>query len=311
MRGAGSPSTSPQPASAAVFGASRFVELPVSGPGTDAAPPASRRLHYAERGTGDVTVVFESGMGLGRTMWGLVAPAVAEHARVVVYDRAGLGLSERAGAVDAPRGLDALAADLGALLDHLGDGPFVLVGQSWGGPIVRAAAAAHPSRVAGLVLVDPTDERCALYFADSSAKRFEASAKLMPALARLGLYRALGAGPGKVLPDQARRDHRAEDFTRAAALAAAAEMRPFLDDLKRMRTAPPATDGIPTTIVSGTKPGFGEREIREAVTAAHRESAAAHPLGRLVEAAGSGHLVHLTEPRIVVDEVLRMVHGTV
>ena len=72
----------------------------------------------------------------------------------VVYDRSGLG---RSPADPKSRTLHRLASDL---LDHLGHGPFVLVAHSWGGPIVRVAAAASPGRVAGLVLVDQTDEGC-------------------------------------------------------------------------------------------------------------------------------------------------------
>lgn len=66
------------------------------------------------------------------------------------------------------RRLHTLAEDLGDLLDHLErvgpGGPFLLVGHSWGGPLVRLAAAAQPARVAGPVLVDPTDESCDLLF---------------------------------------------------------------------------------------------------------------------------------------------------
>ncbi|MGW0594332.1 alpha/beta fold hydrolase [Streptosporangium sp. NPDC002607] len=38
-----------------------------------------------------------------------------------------------------------------------GQGPFILVGHSAGGPIIRLAAAGRADRIAGLVLVDPTD----------------------------------------------------------------------------------------------------------------------------------------------------------
>ncbi|WFR63096.1 alpha/beta hydrolase [Paenibacillus amylolyticus] len=81
------------------FGSSAFVET-----------RDGRKLHYMFRGTGDLTVVFESGMGASRSNWGLVAPAIAGYARAVVYDRAGAGRSD----VDsAPAALNALQGILG------------------------------------------------------------------------------------------------------------------------------------------------------------------------------------------------------
>lgn len=49
-----------------------------------------------------------------------------------------------------------MADDLGDLLAQL-DGPFVLVGQGWGGLIAGLAAAPSPLRVSRLLLVDPPD----------------------------------------------------------------------------------------------------------------------------------------------------------
>src|SRR5688572_11787247 len=146
-----------------------------------------RELYAERRGDGAPVVVFESGMGVSRNMWGAVAPAVAEHTTTVVYDRAGLGRSQRD---HEARDLARLAGDLVDVLDHLGGGPFVLVGHSWGGAVVRTAAAARPDRVAGLVLVDPTDERCDLFFSKGNARQTRAMTVLLPALARLGLVRA-------------------------------------------------------------------------------------------------------------------------
>ncbi|SHS49715.1 transmembrane protein [Mycobacteroides abscessus subsp. abscessus] len=53
-----------------------------------------RALHYQVAGSGEPTVVFESGMGFSRTAWGLVQPLVAQRLRSVVYDRANLGRSD-------------------------------------------------------------------------------------------------------------------------------------------------------------------------------------------------------------------------
>ncbi|WP_405155174.1 alpha/beta fold hydrolase [Paenibacillus sp. FSL K6-0108] len=140
------------------FGSSAFIQT-----------RDGRKLHYMSKGAGDLTVVFESGMGLSRSTWGLVAPAIAEHARAVVYDRAGAGRSEFD---SAPRNLRRIAEDLDDLLTGLGPGLFILVGHSWGGPIVRAAAASNLSSIRGIVLVDPSDEHCGLYFSKAAKINF-------------------------------------------------------------------------------------------------------------------------------------------
>ncbi|MFJ7242872.1 alpha/beta fold hydrolase [Streptomyces olivaceus] len=72
----------------------------------------------------------------------MLQPAVAPHARAVAYDRSGLG---RSTPDPAGRTLARMADDLGALLDHFGPGPFLLVGHSAGGPLVRLAASRAPT----------------------------------------------------------------------------------------------------------------------------------------------------------------------
>ncbi|GAA3291405.1 alpha/beta hydrolase [Dactylosporangium vinaceum] len=259
-----------------------------------------RRLHYMAGGDGETTVVFVSGMGLSRSVWGLVQPLVAERTRAVVYDRAGTGRSDDD---PEPRCLGRMASDLDALLRDLGDGPYVLVGHSWGAPLARAAAAAEPGRIKGLVLVDPTDEQCELYFAKSARRRFAWTKRLVPAMARAGLYR-LGCRPGMVQPPDVAAEHRAEDFTVRAARTMAAELECFLDDLPTLRDEPPHLGDLPVTVISGTAPAKYDRAVRAAVTDAHRRAADALPNGRLVQARSSGHLVMFTEPELVAAEVI-------
>ena len=273
------------------FGTSGFVVL-----------EGGRRLHYMERGVGDVTVVFESGMGFSRSTWGLIAPVIGDCTRTVVYDRAGLGRSD---VDEEPRTLERLADDLDHLLTSLGEGPFLLVGHSWGGPIVRAVAAAHPERIAGIVLVDQTDENCALYFENSTAKRFAASGPMVQTLARLKLYKLIGGRSGRVQPADVTADHLAEDFTTRAAATTSAELRDLLTDLAGLRDAPLDLHGTPVTVISGTAPARGDGGLRASLTAAHRETAAA--LGaEFTEAQQSGHLVMFTEPQLVVDEIVSL-----
>lgn len=81
----------------------------------------------------------------------LVAPALAQCARVICYDRAGLGDSSPP---TQGRGLDAFLAELDAVLTAQVAGPAVLVGHSMGGLIAHAYALRSPDQVVGLVLID-------------------------------------------------------------------------------------------------------------------------------------------------------------
>lgn len=81
----------------------------------------------------------------------LIAPALAQFARVISYDRAGLGDSSPP---TQGRGLAAFLAELDAVLTAQVAGPAMLVGHSLGGLIAHAYALRSPDRVAGLVLID-------------------------------------------------------------------------------------------------------------------------------------------------------------
>ncbi|WP_434748059.1 alpha/beta fold hydrolase [Paenibacillus amylolyticus] len=262
-----------------------------------------RKLHYMSKGTGEVTVVFESGMGVSRSTWGLVVPAIAEHARTVVYDRAGAGRSD----VDSsPRTLTRIAEDLNELLVALGKGPFILVGHSWGGPIVRAAAATNLSRLRGIILIDPSDEHCELYFSRMAKVGFAVNGAFIPALARVGLYRFLGIKDFLSQPADIVADHRREDFTVQAAQTMAAEGKNFLRELKLLQEQPPKLGDLEVSIISGTLAGKGERKIRPVVVEAHRQTVSQLSNARWVEAAHSGHMVMFTDPEVITGEILRM-----
>lgn len=111
------------------------------------------RLHLHSQGAGEPTVVLEAGLAATSLSWSYVQPEVAKFTRVCSYDRAGLGWS---GTGRAPRTVQAMVAELKLLLHKAGfRGPFILVGHSFGGLLIRAYAAFYPEDVAGLVFVDP------------------------------------------------------------------------------------------------------------------------------------------------------------
>jgi pimeloyl-ACP methyl ester carboxylesterase len=266
-----------------------------------------RELHAVVYGEGSPTVVFEAGMGASRSSWGAVLPGVAERTTAVVYDRSGLG---RSPADPGPRDLRRLVDDLVDVLDHLADrgsAPFVLVGHSWGGPIIRGAAAQRPDRVAGLVLVDATDELCDLITTKGNERLERWSRPVVPVLARLGLVRMMVKQQAASLPEPARGEMIAEDGTPTSMRAYQAESAPSIPDLRRLRAHPEPQPDVPVTLISGGKSGRLGRKRRDALVAAHRTRAEAAPRGRHVIAPDSGHYVPFTDPALVTAEILRLI----
>ncbi len=118
-----------------------------------------RRLHLWRAGEGSPAVVVAPSLGEPGDGWAEIQRRLAEHTTVVVYDRAGLGWSDPGRWPTGRR----MVADLHALLNAAGvPAPYVLVGHSVGGLLVRLYQATHPEQVAALLLVDsshPGQER--------------------------------------------------------------------------------------------------------------------------------------------------------
>jgi pimeloyl-ACP methyl ester carboxylesterase len=114
------------------------------------------QLNLQSAGKGNPTVVLVPGGGGISTGWDRVQPGVARFTRVCSYDPAGAGESEPSPAAGS---LQQSVNELHRLLLNARiRGPYVLVGQSWGGAIARVYASQHPELVAGMVLVDSTHE---------------------------------------------------------------------------------------------------------------------------------------------------------
>jgi pimeloyl-ACP methyl ester carboxylesterase len=114
-------------------------------------------LHMMSLGEGEFTVIFESGFGSDLSHWRNVAAQISTKAKVVVYSRAGAGKSEP---IDNARTLLESTNELQQLIAKANlKPPFIFVGHSYGAHIIRTHAAQHPSEVAGLVFVEPANEK--------------------------------------------------------------------------------------------------------------------------------------------------------
>lgn len=117
------------------------------------------KLHLNCTGTRhgtDPLVVFESGAGGTSYDWYFVQRDLSASTRACSYDRAGTAWSDVG---PHPRTIHQMEYELHKLLEVAGEKPpYILVGHSFGGIMVRVFQHEHPQDVAGMVLVDAASD---------------------------------------------------------------------------------------------------------------------------------------------------------
>jgi pimeloyl-ACP methyl ester carboxylesterase len=271
--------------------------------------PDGRRLRAVLGGQGDgVLVVFEAGMSAPASSWIHTQREISAHTRTLAYDRAGYGGSDPD---PHARTLERIVDDLTALLDALDETqPVLLVGHSWGGPIIRLFAHRHPGRVGGLVFVDAT---LAEAMPARNARLIARAFTFMSLLARLGGQRLIlrltlprGASP-EVSDDEL--DIMARDYACSQAMRAgrreAAHIIPALPVLRRLQAA--GLPDVPTICLQAGRVERGMSTMRPLFnrTAADLMAAARH--GRVIVVEGAGHLLPQEDPAAVRTAILEVV----
>lgn len=267
-----------------------------------------RALFLMEKGiakAGEPTIVFEAGMAAPRSSWGLVQPALPESVHSIAYDRAGLG---RSVPDPQPRTVARMADDLDDLLDALGERSFVLVATSGGSLVVRAVTDRRPERIAGLVLVDPTDEGCEAVFAPSFRRLERFAHHISVALARIRLLERLYNSFLLRLPPDSQADFRNEGFTMRAMRTRGEELKGMIAEMNILRGRPGKPMDVPVTVISGALADMGmSPRLRADAIESHARRAALSTSGRHVIAEHSGHMVPFSEPELILAEIMRLV----
>jgi pimeloyl-ACP methyl ester carboxylesterase len=278
-----------------------------SGPPRPPGPGPARWL----AGTGPMTVVLESGLGASGVGWARVAAELTAVARVLRYDRRGLGAGPPTAHRD--RALGTLVDELLGVVDAAGvPGPVVLVGHSWGASIVRLAALRRPELVAGLVLVEPVPDRWLLRWGTPlrlvgtlvyRALQAAASTGLLRVLVRSGTVQRWFAGRRGALPARVRAELLDEVCRPAHHVAG---RREFVDmstgsraELAALEEFRPA--GCPVLVISGGAPGWPGARL----TAAHAQLARAYGADHVV-LGSAGHLLPREQPVRIAGLVARV-----
>lgn len=242
-----------------------------------------RRLHCFVYGSSGPTVVLVSGFRAPQEYWNPIVPGIAEVTTVVTYDRPGYGQSERG---DLPVHGRQTAADLHVLLEKLGvPKPYLLVGHSYGGRIVRLFASAYPGDTAGLVLEEAGHE-------DLPDAQLEAlTGKDRETLAAM-------IAPFRTVPPEPRTE---TDFM-AETVAQLRRSGPLPHVPLVVVTAAPRGSGLPPVFSPE-----GQAALAAVAGAMQRKLADLIPGGEQILVEGAGHNVHVEKPEAMLEPIRAMI----
>ena len=257
----------------------------------------SHRMHIHCTGSGSPVVVFDSGLGGNSLEWVKVQPAVSRFTRACTYDRSGYGWSDVG---PFPRLASRSAEELARLLIYASEpGPYVLVGHSIGGFNIRRFAHDHPSRIAGLVLVDAANEH--------QFERFEQNGIRVP-IAPKGATFVIGnhweVPDG--LPAELRETAQALVLRSSAIRSLYSELHTMRDSALQVQALDVPPERPAVVIARGDPPGDAKPKLvkmAEVWRQMQHELADSLPGSRFVTVEGSGHHVHLDRPEVVIDAV--------
>jgi pimeloyl-ACP methyl ester carboxylesterase len=290
------------------------------------------RLHFRCEGEGDPAVIFEAGIAASSLSWSRVQPRVAEFSRACSYDRAGLAWSE---ATKRPRSISALVSELAVLLQRAAvPPPYVLVGHSFGGIIIRAFAREHSTKVAALVFVDtlhpaewcdPSQRQRHLLRGGVFLSRIGGVLASI-GIVRLSLSMLSGGAPGA-----------AQRFSRVFGPTAAAFLERIVGEVQKLPaevlpsvqahwSSPKAFIGmrrqlsmLPSCCSDVSKGGDPFDDIPIVVLSAGKKDprwlaadaslAQTSSLGRHIVSSRSGHWIHLDDPELVVGVIREIVES--
>ncbi len=251
-------------------------------------------LGLEHRSPGEPVILLQSGAGTALEGWGDWPLALSELAPVVGYDRPGLGESPFDGVDPIPQRVATHARELLRVLQI--PPPYLLVGHSWGGPLILYFAAQYPDEVVGMVYLDPADPRISrseLFLTDDEAEMERRGAAYREAVAA---QQSSSPPPGRAAESRVRSEFNAKE----------PEDRGVPND-----------PSVPTAIVLATRiPSLSRapyymdegwyREYNRVRIGRFVEWSLGRPNTTLMLATDAGHFVHLDARTLATEAVKRV-----
>jgi len=276
------------------------------------------RLHINCMGQGSPTVIMEAGNNDFSVVWSLVQPELAKTARVCVYDRAGFGWSDPS---PSSRTLETMTKELRALLVNAKvDGPYLMVGHSFGGIIVREYARQYPDGIVGIVLVDSAHQK-QVEWAPVLQKVAVQAVNQFHTLSMMQSFGLLALSPDQIpdrgLQGKALQQYRSILATTNYFTAAANETETIFADWGNFPSDDKGSLGeMPLIVLSRglpePLPGISDMEnqqYEEAWKEMQKELVALSSNSEQIIAEKSGHYVQIQQPDLVIDAIMHILTG--
>lgn len=225
-------------------------------------------LHYRLiLGTSDQpTFIFENGYGQDLSTWQPIMDQVEGLGTILMYDRTNIGGSMQHDSETSRQSVNRLRR----LIDTLSlKPPFILVGHSYGGTLVRQFASQYPNEINGLLLIDATPESYIQRFLPVMPNTFQSIYKKQFTL-----------------------ECTYEDFKESIEATNVDVLYPF-----------------PVVVLSAGKKDHYSREAQLLWHELQRQTAAQSIQGLLIEVPNSRHFIQQDAPHIVVDALHRLISG--
>jgi pimeloyl-ACP methyl ester carboxylesterase len=257
-------------------------------------------LHLNCRGTGDPTVILESGLtGFGSTHWFAVQPEVEQFTRVCSYDRAGIMWSE---SISGPRTGARMVGELHALLAAAEiPPPYVMVGHSLGGALVRMYDDRFPGEVTGFVFVDSPQPDQQERLPPGAVGGEPPPTWVLSVFTATGLVRLMPATQSTLIPSDVAKA--AQAYSPRSVHGMFAEIRAINEtviEAKNLDSSPGSLDSRPTVVLSrdvfdadpeGTRAVWMEMQDEIALLSSNSDH-------RVID--GTTHNIHIDSPEAVV-----------
>jgi pimeloyl-ACP methyl ester carboxylesterase len=263
-----------------------------------------RHLHTVVSGDEEAqyTVILDAGLSCCSLDWFYIQPEVSKFARVVSFDRAGLGWSTSS---EGSNTCMEVVQDLKFVLDKLDiHPPYILVGHSFGGLNMRLFASEFPESVVGLLLIDPVHEnRYLVNGMDNNRKKVH---KKNLNIFRIG-YITSGIGLPRLMKQPVGRKKLPEPFQKYINYigynpkAFEAVYKEFLysgDSAMQVANSKPLSKDLPITILSSNNSDptwMKHQKLLSNLTNKTKQIKTKH-----------NHSIHLENPELVIDEILKL-----